>query len=274
MNLLHVINAGVYRHPEKGRHMVCPQKWINLTISGRLFSRGYYPDGHLRPHSDDGRQTVLSLGMPGFFTDFEYGKGRENYVMMYQCPQIVYQEETHQILLDSNGIQLPLAEHIPLREEDVPPLRALFQQIMEYHNSAIPCNQLSADILLTSVLMRFLQIPRQTDDAVERLRKNLEADVKWEFTLAEHCRMLGFGRDHLRREFSRRYKIAPGDYRIRMRLQKILHAFAYSDMNIKEIAFSVGMKNVTHLNLMIRQHYGKSPSELRREYRRKKTDAH
>ena len=274
MEMLHIINAGVYRFAQKGRHMVCPQKWINLSVSGCLFCRSYYPDGHFRPHSEEGAQPSLTLGMPGFFTDFEYGPDRENYVMMYQCPQIVYQEKTHQIILDSNGIQLPLSECIVLREEEVPALRTLFQQIMEYHNSAIPCNLLSADILLTSVLMRFLQNPRQTDDAVERLRKNLEADEKCEFTLEEHCRKLGCGRDHLRREFFRRYKIAPGDYRIRMRLQKILYAFAYSDMNIKEIAFSVGMKNVTHLNLMIRQHYGKSPSELCREYRRKNHEAH
>ena len=272
MELLHVINAGVYRRPEKASRMVCPQKWICLNLSGLISFRHYYPDGHLIEFPENPKTPSLSLSMPGFFSDFEYGRNRENYVIMYRCPQITYQPQTHQIFLDAGNSLLPLAGHIIPREDEIPSLRTLFQRITEYHNSAIPHNQLSADILLTSLLQRFLQTPHPLDDDVERLRKNLEADVRWEHTLAEHCRMLGCGRDSLRREFFLRYKIAPGDYRIRMRLQKILHAFAYSDMNIKEIADSVGMKNVTHLNLMIRKHYGKTPSALCREYRRRQPD--
>ena len=44
MDLLHVVNAGRYTHPEKNRQIV-PCKWISLGISGLLRQRGYYPDG-------------------------------------------------------------------------------------------------------------------------------------------------------------------------------------------------------------------------------------
>ena len=50
----------------------------------------------------------------------------------------------------------------------------------------------------------------------------------------------------------------------------IINLFVYSDMTLKEIAFAVGMKNVTHLNSLLQQHYGKTPSTLCREYRHSK----
>ena len=43
--------------------------------------------------------------------------------------------------------------------------------------------------------------------------------------------------------------------------------FTYGDLSLKEIAADVGMKNVTHLNALIRKHYGRTPGQLRREYR-------
>ena len=50
-------------------------------------------------------------------------------------------------------------------------------------------------------------------------------------------------------------------------LQKILHLFAHTQLTLKEVAFAVGMKNVTHLNSLLKAHYGKTPSQLCREYR-------
>ena len=74
-------------------------------------------------------------------------------------------------------------------------------------------------------------------------------------------------RDLLRQRFIERYNLTPREYRIRKRLVRILHLFTYSDMSLKEIAADVGMKNVTHLNALIRKYYGKTPRQLCQEYR-------
>jgi AraC-like DNA-binding protein len=82
-----------------------------------------------------------------------------------------------------------------------------------------------------------------------------------------HCRELGVNRDVLRARFAERYKLSPSEYRINRRLKRILYLFTYSDMSLKEIAGDVGMKNVTHLNAVIRKYYDKTPRQLCLEYR-------
>jgi AraC-like DNA-binding protein len=120
-----------------------------------------------------------------------------------------------------------------------------------------------------NILQNFLQSPESWDDNIERFRKRLEEDVLWKYSITEHCRRLNINRDLLRQEFQNRYKIAPGEYRLQMRLRKICHLLAYSDLNLTEIACEVGMKNLSHLSRFVRERCGKTPTQLSNEYRRK-----
>ena len=123
--------------------------------------------------------------------------------------------------------------------------------------------------VVLQILQNFLRFPEAGDDVIELFRKRLEEDVLWENSITEHCRKLNVNRDLLRQEFQTRYKIAPGEYRIQLRLRKICHLLAYSDLNLKEIAYEVGMKNLSHLSCFVKERCGKTPSELSREYRNK-----
>lgn len=272
MKDLKIINSGVYRHAQNSRQVMTHQ-WVSLGVSGLVRHELYYPDGDLAEYfslKEKPFRPSLALGWPGFLTNFEYDSNRENWVTMFKCESVFFDPEKRGFFMIHDDVSIPVPQRIMLENDELESLRATFRRMTEYYNSAIPRNQLSADLLLSQILLRFLQEPAQEDDLVEHFRKRLDDDAKWEFTLEEHCRILGGNRDHLRRLFEDRYKIGPGVYRTRKRLQKIIHLLAYSRLSLKEIAFECGMKHASHLNRFIRDHYDKTPKELCREYRKKK----
>ena len=269
MELPKIINAGVYRHAQKARQVV-ENPWIALSLRGQIRRAEYDPAGRL-VHTFDADQEpfvpYLSVCVPGFVLDFEYGEDRENYVTILDWDGLRYDCGQAEFFLIYDGMELEIPETIELSPPEAAFLRGRFEEIMELYNSAIPCDQLAAEIMTHELFLRFLQKPMERDDAVELFRKLLDEDDHYEKSILRICRDLGENRDILRQRFIDRYKLTPREYRIRKRLVRILHLFTYSDLSLKEIAADVGMKNVTHLNALIRKYYGKTPRQLCREYR-------
>lgn len=270
MELLKIIYPGVYHHPEKRTRFLCPHKWISLNICGLVKSVSYDSAGKLL-HSFDAlagpAQPSIGFSFPGFHSDYVYNENRENWVISFEWDAFDYDPAKGCCTLNYDGIRLELPRSIELTQAKMEEIRAQFRKIREYHLSAIPANQLSAAMILQGVFLNFLQAPREEDDTVEQLKKRLDQDENWEMSIFDHCKAVGIGRDTLRNKFMERYQIAPGEYRIRKRLQKILDLFARTELSLKEVAYAVGMKNATHLNSLLLQYYGKTPSQLRREFR-------
>ena len=269
MNLPKIINAGVYRFSQKTCQVV-ENPWIALSLKGQIRRTEYDPVGRL-VHAFDAEKEpfvpYLSVCVPGFVLEFEYGEDRENYVIILVWESLRYDCDRAEFFLIYGDRELKIPEMIELSAPEAAFLRGRFEAIMEKYNSAIPCNQLVAEIMTHELFLRFLQKPMERDDVVELFRKLLDEDDHYEKSILRHCRDLGENRDLLRQRFIDRYKLTPREYRIRKRLVRILHLFTYSDLSLKEIAADVGMKNVTHLNALIRKHYGKTPRQLCEEYR-------
>ena len=270
MSLPQIINAGVYTHAEKYSQKVC-HFWIALNISGCVRLDTYYPDGTLC-RSFDSRQKescqTLSLAAPGFRSVFEYNSGRENWVIMFSFPSVTFSEKDNTFYWNYKDHKLPLPDTIRLKGQEVAQLRHICSTLCQLYHSSLPGNCLEAELLALQLLHFFLRTPVPADDRVELFRKRLSEDVLWEKSISRHCMEMGVNRDLLRKEFFLRYKISPGEYRIELRMRKILHLIAYSDLTLKEIAFDSGMKNLSHLSAFVRLRCGKTPTQLVAEYRK------
>ncbi|MBR2363820.1 MAG: AraC family transcriptional regulator [Lentisphaeria bacterium] len=270
MVLPKIINAGVYTHAEKHSQKV-RHLWVALGISGCVRSDIYFPDGTLCSSFDcrTMEQTpVLSLSAPGFRTVFEYNSQRENWVIMLAFPSITFCNEDHTFYWNYKEHRLPIPRAVKLKKQEAVELRHICNLLCQLYQSSLPQNVLEAELLSLQILQYFLRTPVPVDDRVELFRKRLAEDVLWEKSISVHCAEMGVNRDQLRKDFFRRYKISPGEYRIEMRLRKVLHLIAYSDLTLKEIAFETGMKNLSHLSSFIRTRCGKTPSQLAGEYRK------
>ena len=267
MILPKILNAGVYRHAQKSSQTV-QAVHLGLSIRGAVRSTVYFPDGTLCRTFDAARDEMiphLSLSTPGFRSEFEFDSSRENWVVIMAFPALEFHPDDHRIYWNYNGNALPIPRRIPLNETECSAFRQTFSTLCRLHQSALPQNMLEAELTVLQIMQRFLQVPDQADDAVELFRRRLAEDTRWQYSIMEHCRRLGLNRDRLRQDFAARYNISPGEYRIQMRLRKILSLLAYSDLSLKEIAFETGMKNQSHLSTFIRGRCGKSPSELKQE---------
>lgn len=265
-----ILNAGCYTHAQKGNQKVLCY-WVGLNVKGSVRGDLYYPDGSLCSSFDSSQmeeKAALSLSAPGFRSVFEYDSNRENWVIMFDFPSIYFCEKDHTFYWEYNGHSFPIPRRIELKNRELAELHHLFQELWQLHQSSLPKNLLDAELLLLEILHYFLRTPAQADDHVERFRKRIAEDVQWENSILEHCQQMGVNRDQLRKEFFQRYKISPGEYRIQLRLRKIRHLLAYSNLTLKEIAFETGMKNLSHLSSFVRSRCGKTPSALAREYRK------
>ena len=266
MILPKILNVGVYRHAQKSSQTV-QAVHLGLSIRGLVRNCVYYPDGSFCSSFDaeKNEQTPhLSISTRGFSSSFEYDSTRENWVIILMFPALVFHPEDHRIYWHYNGKELPIPRKIPLTEVECSSFRQTFSTLQQLHQSALPQNVLEAELMVLQILQRFLHSPDDTGDRVELFRRRLAGDIQWEHSISEHCRLLGVNRDQLRQDFTERYKISPGEYRIQMRLRKILSLLAYSDLSLKEIAFETGMKNQSHLSSFVRERCGKSPSQLKR----------
>lgn len=267
MKLPQIISSGVYRKKELIRQkFFLPH--ICLYVSGLKYRRTYDPEGQLFYYADSSTPPCLRIVTPGFRTEIEYGNNRENWIIMMNFDALQYQSKTRSFSLNYRGTVLSVPDRVDLSASEVSALQKRFQVITENFKSAIPRKIMTAEIM-TSSLFHYFITDNQTygNDAAEQFRLRLDQDEQWNMSLEEHCKVLGYDRNRIRRIFVERYKITPNEYRTNRRLQKIINLFVHTNLSLKEIAFAVGMKNVTHLNSLLLQHYGKTPSTLCREYR-------
>ena len=120
MILPRLTNAGVYTRAEKSTQKV-HTFWVALGLKGVVRNDTYFPDGTLCSSFDcrSGKQkALLTLAAPGFRTVFEYGEDRENWVVMFVFPAIVFSESDNCFYWDYRGHRLPVPQSIELKPHD------------------------------------------------------------------------------------------------------------------------------------------------------------
>jgi signal transduction histidine kinase/DNA-binding response OmpR family regulator len=95
----------------------------------------------------------------------------------------------------------------------------------------------------------------------ELLEKNLDND---EFNINNLCRELAVGHTQLYRKFKSISNLTIADYFKLLRLNKAKELFSDSELNITQIAFAVGFKNLSHFSREFARQFGKSPKEFRK----------
>ena len=111
-----ILNVGVYRHAQKSSQIVS-SLFLSLRVKGLIKSTHYYPDGTLFRSfnaTNNDQQALLSLTPAGSKVFFEYGRDRENWVIMLDFPSIYYDSNKRHLFWDYNGNQLSIPSAISL----------------------------------------------------------------------------------------------------------------------------------------------------------------
>jgi signal transduction histidine kinase/DNA-binding response OmpR family regulator len=107
----------------------------------------------------------------------------------------------------------------------------------------------------------------KTEDAfMIKVRQILENNLANEdFSIDHLCKELAVSHAQLYRKFKSISNHTIADYFKLIRLHEAKKLLSNSDLNITQIAFAVGFKNLSHFSREFTQQFGKSPKELRKQ---------
>lgn len=261
----------------KDRRTIQVPLGVGLYVHGLRKSVEFFPDGRVRTADVSTRNhPALRLYFGGGISSYEYDLIRENWWITLHEPVPIYYHSGLKSAVYRDGKQeIPIPSDIALDESEVPQIRRQFSQIQTGLLIGTAQGRAAAELLLAGILARFLlaELPTAIPNMADRFRQLIDTDVTWEYTLEELADRLGLCRDSARTVFVQRFGIAPGKYRARDRLGRVLNMISGTDQSMKEIAFACGFKNVTYLNSLIRKNFNLTPLSLRRQIRSKESSS-
>ncbi|MHC4887584.1 MAG: helix-turn-helix domain-containing protein [Planctomycetota bacterium] len=260
---LTILNIGTYTHPERDIS-VRPDHSLSFSVSGmeRMVINGVAvnPVG-----------PFLFLGPKGTEVDFEYGKDRENRVVIFTSPHLraAAQAERVEIQEGEDWVSLPML--IPISPATVPGLQLEWDRLQELTKSPIPANRLAVRLGVLRMLENFLRPGGAAEAApsgpAAELKQRIDNDMVNGKSLAELSQGCRYSRDHLRALFRETYGMSPQAYRTRRRMALAMELVAGSRQSVKEIAHATGFDHVSHFSAVFHKSMGVSPSEAIKRYR-------
>ena len=86
-----------------------------------------------------------------------------------------------------------------------------------------------------------------------------------EFGINQLCDMLAMSRSQLYRKFSSLTDLTVHQFIMTLKLQKAKELLFTTDLNVSEVAFDTGFKNISHFSRAFKKQFGKNPSSIKIE---------
>lgn len=107
--------------------------------------------------------------------------------------------------------------------------------------------------------------PHRLDPRLERARRYIEAHFDQPFNLAEAADQAHLSPSHFCSCFTRQFGVPPGEYAMRLRLQRGAQLLANQNLSVFEVAELIGITDALYFSRLFRQRYGASPTQFRRQ---------
>jgi len=104
----------------------------------------------------------------------------------------------------------------------------------------------------------------QIEDAfIQKVKKIIEENYSDEnFTLPQLCQKIRMSRSQLFRKMKALVDTSPSDFIRNYRLEKAKHFLETTDMNVSEVSWEVGFKDVSHFSKAFQNAFGVAPSQI------------
>lgn len=144
----------------------------------------------------------------------------------------------------------------------------LFRRILQLFQSAEFQDRYQECALIQALMMAVLReqaLKAQEQDPVVFCYNYLQDHHRSPFNIKNLAADAGISREHLTREFARRYGQTPAAMLRSLRLRTAMNQLLSSRQSVEEIARSSGLSNSRTLSRMFTEATGKAPEQFRRE---------
>jgi AraC-like DNA-binding protein len=167
---------------------------------------------------------------------------------------------------------------LPLGAAQVPEIAALFQNLHDEYNRALPD---AAEILRATLRLLLLQLarlyvrvtperePTRGQILLRQFHGALEKHFREETTLDAYARLMGITCNHLNDVIREQTGHSAGDLIRKRRLLDAKRMLSHSNLSVSEVGYQLGFKDPSYFSRFFRRYEGVTPVEFVTQFREK-----
>jgi AraC-like DNA-binding protein len=258
ISMIQIQELGVYTFEEKKcqTNMSC---WLLVNLGDLKSVAAAMPSGQRVFSLTENTPFALLLPSGGCF-DFEYGAGREDWVIELQKGAIC-ESSAGSARLSWEGMEADVPAFMTLDAGQAERSRVFLTRMLEaFHSPEKPARttlHLAFHALLDCILHAELSL--EMEDPAEALRRRIVADRGFVRPLSTLSMACGYSPDHLRRLFESRFGISPKAFRTNYRMHLAQDLLKLRDLTVQEVAVELGYGHPGHFSSAFKKYFGQSP---------------
>ncbi len=140
---------------------------------------------------------------------------------------------------------------------------ALFENLLKLYNDGQSANRTKALIfeILDEIDTQY-KASMKDEEFIRLVEYTARNFSDMEFNIDSLCSVFFVSKSTLQRKFNKYYNMSPKQYILMLRVQKALKLLASGEFSVKEIAYACGFRDEKYFSRVIKERYGRSPSEF------------
>ena len=168
----------------------------------------------------------------------------------------------------SAGLAYNITDDYELLEKGMLIYDALYswaKHLQNVRHTQNPVDHLFLDVFNKFIKKKYLK--KKTPAWVKELKDIIQDQIDTNLNLTEISKSLSINPSYLSREFSRYFdNLSFGEYTRKLRIEKAISLIKINKYSLTEIAYLTGFSDQSHFTRIFKQHTGKNPSALKKEF--------
>jgi AraC-like DNA-binding protein len=256
-----IVALGYFNQVQKA-HQVTGYCWLVVNLGGLNSLSVEFPSG--RQLCSLGGPHPFALLLPkGSVLDFDYGEGRENWVIMF--PEGTVKESPGGVTLSWNQMQGNLPGYHPLDAIQAERSRDYLMRTLQARHDPDTDSSLAIDLMVCGLLDCILspELPIEEEGPAEALRRRIIADDGFVETLSALSLDCGYSVDHVRRLFEARFDVTPKAFRRDYRMHIASDLLKLHNLSVKTVSDRLAFSSPAHFSMAFKKHFGETPGAYR-----------